>query len=71
VTAATWAAFLLEVEGLVLAIAVLVAQDVVGAGHHATGAPRAQTRGHDLFEQVLPVELLGHGRHAGHSRRGG
>src|SRR5207248_379617 len=52
---------LLDVEGLVDAFAVVVAEDVVGAGHDAAGTPSAQPGRDDLVVEVLPVcgPLLG------------
>src|SRR5205823_10166337 len=46
---------LFDVEGLVHALPVVVAQDVVRTGHHAARASRTQARGHDLLVEVLPV----------------
>src|SRR5581483_8770140 len=58
------AELLLEVERLVDVLGVLVAEDVMRAGHDAAGTARAQPAGHDLLVQVLPVQLLR--RHARH-----
>jgi len=55
---------LLEVEGVIAAGVVVVAQDVVGTGDHAAGAPGAQTGvDHLLFELLpLPGPAFGLGR---------
>src|SRR5207302_694076 len=55
VAAVARAELLLDVEGLVDALMVVVAEDVVGAGHHAARASRTQPGGDDLFVEVLPV----------------
>ena len=47
---------LLEVERLVRARRVLVADDVVRAGDHAAGAPGAEPGGDDLVVELLPLE---------------
>ncbi|HVW32614.1 MAG TPA: hypothetical protein VHL53_08755, partial [Acidimicrobiia bacterium] len=60
-----------EVERLVDAFGVLVAEHVVGAGDHAAGAAGAQPAGDDLVEEVAPLEFLGWDRCslAGSARR--
>ena len=57
VDAVVEAQLLLEVEGLVRARRVLVADDVVGAGDDAAGATGAEPRGDDLVVELLPLEL--------------
>ncbi len=57
VDAVVEAELLLEVEGLVGARGVLVADDVVRAGDHTTGASGAEPRGDDLVEELFPLEL--------------
>jgi hypothetical protein len=47
--------FFFDMEGLVLALFMLVANDVVGAGHNATRATGAQTSGDDLFVEFFPL----------------
>ena len=49
------AQFLFQVEGLVLAFLVLVADDIVGARDDTPGAPGAQARVDDLFVEFLPL----------------
>ena len=56
VDAVVEAELLLEVERLVGARRVLVADDVVRAGDHAAGAPRAEPGGDDLVVELLPLE---------------
>src|SRR5205823_15035725 len=68
VAAAARAELVLEVERPVDVLGVLVAEDVVRAGDDAAGAAGAQAAGHDLVEQVLPVQLLG--RHCRFPPRG-
>src|SRR6185437_3386150 len=48
-----------DVERLVPALAVVVPQHVVGADHHAGGAPGAEAGRHHLCVQMGPVEFLG------------
>ena len=55
VAAAPGTAFSLQMKGLVDAVAVVVAEHVMRARHHATGATSAQPRGHDLVVKVGPV----------------
>jgi len=43
--------------------AVLVVEDVEGAGDDAGGAAGAQPRGHHLVVQVEPLRLVGRRRH--------
>ena len=45
----------LEVERLVAALVVVVADDVVRAGDHAAGAAGAEPRGDDLVVELLPL----------------
>ena len=59
VGAVVGAAVGVHVEGLVDALGVVVAEDVVGAGDHARGAPGAESGGDDLGEQLGPLRLLG------------
>ena len=47
--------FFFDVEGLVLALFVLVTDHVVGAGDDATRATCAQTSGDDLFVEFFPL----------------
>jgi hypothetical protein len=49
------AELLLEVEGLVTTLVVVVADHVVGAGDHAAGAPGADAEVDDLRLQLLPL----------------
>ena len=58
VTAVVRTELFLQVKGLVLALGVVVAQDVVRAGDHAARAPRAEAGRHDFVEEVLPMQLL-------------
>jgi hypothetical protein len=55
VDAVVEAELLLEVERLVLALLVLVADDVVRAGDHAARAAGAQAGGDDLGVELLPL----------------
>src|SRR5205085_4960885 len=55
VAAVAGAELLLDVEGLVDTLAVVVAEDVVGASDHAARATCAQPGGDDLVVEVLPV----------------
>ena len=40
-------------------VLVVVHQDIVGTGDHAAGATGAESRGHDLFVEMDPMQLLG------------
>ena len=75
VDAVVGAELILEVEGLVLARLVVVADDVVRARDDAPGAPGAQAAGDHLGEQFLPLEgpafgLLRNFRRIGHGHDG-
>ena len=55
VAAVVGAELVLEVERLVAALCVVVAEDVVRAGDHAAGAAGAQPGGDDLVVELLPL----------------
>src|SRR5581483_8512897 len=55
VPAVGWPQLLFEMEGLVDAVLVVVAEDVMGAGHHASGAPGAKAARHHFGEELSPL----------------
>ena len=64
VGAVVGAAVGVDVEGPVAALGVVVAEDVVGAGHHAGRAAGAQARASRPRRRARPMRFLGrHGRH--------
>ncbi|CAB4324441.1 unannotated protein [freshwater metagenome] len=55
-SAVFWPEFVLEMEGLVPAGLVVVPDDVVRTGDHATGTAGTEPGGDDLAEELLPLE---------------
>src|SRR5262249_41925666 len=53
--AVAWAELLFEVVGPVDTVGVVIAEDIVGAGHHAAGAAGAEPARHHLRKQLGPL----------------